>query len=475
MAWPGEDDYRVLAELLAERRPKIVGISMRSFALDMAKDITRTVRSSCDAVVVWGGAHPTLLPEECIEHADVVCIGEGEGPIKDMARAIKHSEPISGIDNLWAKTADGEVVKNPLRPLIQDLDSLPFPSLDAQNKFFIEKGRLYKRDPYLHPKQSINYSVIASRGCPYQCSFCSNNVFRGVYTGLGKYYRTRSPANIIAELRRATEHLNIRHVSFQEENFSTQRDWYEELFDLYKKEIKVPFTVELHPRSANPEFAKSMKDAGGSAVTMGIQSGSERTRQEVLHRPGPNAKILQAVREFHSQGISLWLDFIMNNPFETSEDLEETMELILSLPRPYNLKLYSLCYLPRTELASRALKEGVIKKNMLDQYSKLGFTEMMAFYHNSPDREHAFYVTLAWLSMLKVNRRRGVTFFVNEFQEGKHAIPRGILRFISRSALLKRHPLPLHAFLAFIIGAANRAAGPLRKLLSRAGLLRKND
>ncbi|MFO8058615.1 MAG: radical SAM protein [bacterium] len=472
-SWPGEADYRVLSDLLKERRPRVVGISLRSFALELAQEITGVVRNSCDALVVWGGIHPTLLPEECIEHADVVCVGEGEGPLKDIARAVRDSEPLDEIENLWIKSGSGKVIKNPLRPLIQDLDAVAFPRLGNEGKFFIRSARLVRRDPYLNPDRPILYSILASRGCPFRCSFCSNDVLRGIYEGLGKYYRARSPENIIEELKKAKAHLQIQTVGFQEENFSTRPDWYEELFELYKKEIGVPFTVELHPNLVNERFAKAMKDAGGSSVAMGVQSGSERIRSEVFLRPGSNEKIKNAVELFHEQGIALWLDFIMNSPFDESSDLQQTLELMLSFPRPYNLKMYSMCYLPRTSLAERALDEGIITEDMLDQYSKLGFTQLMPSYHNSLNAEHAFYVSLAWMDVLKISKSTlKFTFFANNFRDGKHLVPREVIRFLSNSSFLKRHPKPLHAFLALVLGPGNRVLGVARrtrKLLRTAG------
>jgi hypothetical protein len=156
--------------------------------------------------------------------------------------------------------------------------------------------------------------------------------------------------------------------------------------------------------------------------------------------------------------------------------MRQTIELILSLPMPYNLKMYSLCYLPRTGLTDRALREGFITEDMLDQYSKLGATELMASYHNAISREHAFYMTLAWASILKFSRKNlRFTFFSNEVSGSKHVVPRSLLRKASRSNFLRKHPQFLHAFLAFMDGPANRSLVILRKRRALIRTARQRD
>lgn len=476
--FPTEEEYDLLGAFFRERRPSAVGIGFMSYALKWAKRITEAARAAGVPLVVWGGSHPTLEPEECIKVADVVCVGEGEEAMLELADSLASGRPLQELENLWVREGD-RVWRKPIRPLIQDLDRLRPPIPGPLNNYLLARNRLENRDPYLDPGVPLQYIVIGSRGCPFHCSFCCNTALAKISRGRGKFVRQRSTDNILSEIKSAQKVLSLHSVGFQDENFSSRPGFYEDFFSRYRAEIGLPFLLELHPRTVSPEFCAAMRQAGGVVAGIGVQSGSEPARREIYARPETNAEILAAARAISDQGILLYADFIFNNPFETREDLERTLELILALPRPHVLKMYSLCYLPGAPITERALAQGKITSDRLDHHSQQGFLQMMATYHNARDREHAFYITLCWLENLKLDLLRlEVDFSLRLAEDGPrafHLIPRWLIRVIARSRFLHHHPRVLHLTLSSGLPAANLILSVLRRLRTLFRLLRQGQ
>lgn len=471
--WPSETEYRLFAGLVARRKPDVVGISFRSFALPIVERLTREAREAAGPLVVWGGTHPTLLPEECIETADVVCVGEGEGPMLDLASALARKGRYDRIDNLWVRSGK-EVHRNSLRPLNQDLDALPFPVIGNEGKFFIDRDELRDADPYLGGGEPIVYSISCSRGCPYSCDFCCNASFKRLYQGLGKYLRKRSVENVIEELTLAYERLDVQTVAFQDEVFSLDKKWGLELMSAFGKRLKRRVIIDLHPLNVDDEFASAAWEAGLRVAHMGVQSGSERSRRDNFHRLEKKSDIIDAALAFRRAKVTAYFDFIFDNPFETEEDLKETMEFILTLPRPHNVKILSLCYFYGTRISERAIEEGFITENDLDHKSGKSLTHIWGNAFKAIDKNNAFYISLAWLETLKYSRNyMALTFFADRFGDSVHIVPRGTVKRVMKSRFLKNHPLILYRSLSLSYRAGNRILSLLRLLRSTYRVLRK--
>ena len=138
--------------------------------------------------IVWGGIHATISPEKCIKHCDIVAIGEAEGTIIDLANAIKNNKPIDKIKNLWIKKRDEKennefIIKNPVRDLIDDLDSLPPADYDIEDHYILDKKKIRKFSEY-----DLNGEIffLTGRGCPYGCDYCSNDFLNKLYEGKRK-------------------------------------------------------------------------------------------------------------------------------------------------------------------------------------------------------------------------------------------------------------------------------------------------
>lgn len=470
--WPTETEYELLRDLFVERKPRAVGIGLRSFAFETAKRITAIAREAADPLVVWGGIHPTLMPGECIETADVVCVGEGEGPMVDIMEALAAGEKISDIPNLWVR--DGQdIVRNPPRPLIQDLDSLPFPVTGNRNKYTIDQDMIQARDDYLGSDSKFTYCLAGSRGCPFNCDYCGNSALRKVYKGLGSYVRKRSCESVLAEIEHARSLLEINGIAFQDEIFSHDREWGLRFLLQYRERIGLPFMVSLHPKTIDAGSAALFRETGLASAHFGVQSGSERCRREYYHRPETNQDVLNAAMAFKKLKTMTIHDFIFDNPYEDEEDLKQTLELMLALPRPHNLNLLSLCFFPRTRITERALADGVITEDQVDHLSKKSFTHIWANVFTSMDRKNAFYITLAWMETLKFDMKNlAWVFFCHYYGACFHLFPRWFIRLVSRSRILLNRPMWLYRPLMWCISAANRFLKVPRYLRSRTASVR---
>ncbi|MDP6942967.1 MAG: cobalamin-dependent protein, partial [Myxococcota bacterium] len=337
---PTEHEYRLLEEHIQGHAPDVIGIGFGTPYLALVRQMTRRIRAISEAHIVWGGVHPTIMPEDCIEHADSVCIGEGEGPLTDLARALEQGQPVDGIDNLWVRTADGQVIKNKLRPLLQDLDALPHDQLTRAEMAVIDQGQASTGDPN---GDNVLYRVFASRGCPFRCSYCYNSQFREIFSGCGRYHRQRSVANVITELEAARASLpGLRRIRFDDDSFVFPRAWIEELAEQYPRRVGLPFDLLLNPMVAKEWMLRKLRAAGLVHVQVGIQSGSAAERQEHYNRNESSEQILALAHTLRELGIEVTYDIILDNPLAGPADQEGMLDLLLRLPRPFNLFLYSL-------------------------------------------------------------------------------------------------------------------------------------
>lgn len=470
--WPSDREYELLKEILIQRKPDIVGVSFRSFAMPIAERTSRTARESIDPLVVFGGTHPTLAPEACLEHADAVCIGEGEGAMLELADAFTRGRPYDDILNLCLKK-DGEIKKNPLRPLVQDLDSMPFPLLGNKDKFTIELDKLMEGDIYLGSSSPVSYSIIGCRGCPFNCDYCCISAFRKLFKGLGNYVRKRSPENIIQEIEAASRVLDLKFIGYMDEVFGMDPPWAREITALHKQRVGLPFLAKLHPNSCDEELVASLKDSGMKLVLLGIQSGSERSRRENYHRKTPDKKILKLARSFHKHKVISFYDFIFDNPYETEDDLRQTFEMALKVPRPCNLEMLSLSYFPGSRLTRRALEDGLISEEDVEGKAHKTFASYWSDSRNSLDQNHAFYSALCWMLNIKFEWDAFALVYISEKGGMFHVVPRALVRLIHKSKYARNNPQKISAVMAAGLKIANTLLAPPRKLRNGWRLAKK--
>ena len=347
------DQKKEVIDKVVSLNPDLVAFSVFTDCYKWASFIAKGVKQKLPNVpTIFGGIHPTSVPEEVImeDFVDYVGIGEGEDSLLEFVNKLGKGEDVRHIPGIWAKdTNNGLIYKNPIRVLSDDIDSIPFPDKEMFN-------------PHLPIKNG--YMVAASRGCPYSCTFCSNNLYNKIYRGNGKWLRRRTTENIISELKEMKAKYNFDKVDFVDDIFTCHRDWLKEFLITYKKEINLPFKCITHPHFMNDEIAQQLKEADCYAVALGVQSTNESYKLKVLKRYESNDKVKEATLALKKAGLSVILQHIVGLPDETGQDLIDAAKFYIDL-KPTRIETYTLAYFPATEIVDIALERGQIDNEIL--------------------------------------------------------------------------------------------------------------
>ena len=357
----------------------LIGISLMTNFYDNAIQVTNFIKDRLDVHVIWGGIHPTIRPKECLNFADMVCLGEGEGALLELVKKIEQGGSYLDIENLWFRNK-GKIIKNRIRPLIHDLSDIPNPDYDYVTHYTLNNGRIQRMTESLMEKQLGNilgnniYGTMPTRGCPYSCTYCCNNTLNKMYSKQ-KSVRKKGTDSIIQELLDAKNRMPfIDWITFDDDAFlmCSVRE-IAEFSKKYKEKIGMPLYVSgVTPSTLSKEKLSMLVDAGLIQVRMGIQSGSESSKN-LYNRSQSNQQVLKAVKiinEFKDRILPPKYDVILDNPWESEHDLIETLLFFTSFPIPYRLNFYSLNFYPGTDLYRKAREEGVIVDDMEDVYRK---------------------------------------------------------------------------------------------------------
>jgi len=364
--WPGEVNSFNTAKIISfvrENNISLVGLSVFTDTSCFAAKLTKAIKEECPAIlVVWGGVHASIMPMECLMYADIVCIGEGEEALLELAVSVSSGGVLEkNIKNMWFRKSDG-IIKNELRQLEDNLDRYDYHNFDLSNQFLVDKKGFNRWDTkYLE----TNYSIITSRGCLYSCSYCYNNSRRKLYAGKGNYLRFRSIDNVIAELIKVkSAYRNLKKINFCDDIFILREVKEIERFkELYLKEIGIPFQALVDPRSFNKNKFCLLVCSGLRYLQVGIQTGSESCSDKVYNRKVRNSQLIEMANIFKINKIVVIYDIIFNNPYETIDDIKETIRLLLKLPQPFWLEGYNLLFSPGTDITEAALRDGYISTN----------------------------------------------------------------------------------------------------------------
>ncbi len=372
-----DKENNLLIDYLKDYNPDAIGLSVISGTIREASYITNLLKQHFDVPFIWGGPGPTLEPDRCIELTDLICINEGEEVIVELANRLDAGDDVTTIDGTWARAANGEVIKNPKRPLMK-LDDIAIPDWNLDNYAHINAFKGLRTG--LYPNNlGQEYPIMTQRGCPFSCSFCIESRYQELF-GKHDSLRRRNIDVVLEELHWAKNNLDIVSILFYDDVFTVNPRWLKEFLPRYKQEIGLPFWCYTYPTTHNPDMLRMLKDAGMMSVTMGVQSGSERILKEHFNRPTAMKRVVEAAQEIVDLGTDVkgFFDLITKVPFETEDDLKATFNLMLDLPKEFK----TVGFGEMTSFPDYGFTKDVESSpELIAQHNKEVTEEMYDYYH----------------------------------------------------------------------------------------------
>ncbi|PIQ99056.1 MAG: radical SAM protein [Nitrospinae bacterium CG11_big_fil_rev_8_21_14_0_20_45_15] len=347
------DDFK---KLLDEYQPDLVGVSLLADTFSIGVQYTREAHQR-GIPVIAGGVYPTFSPEEVAieESIDFLCLGEGENTMLDLCKALASGESYEHIPNLWIKQADGNIIKNPLGPLM-NMNDLPYADYS-----------LFEKDRFFRPMQGQVLRMLPielQRGCPYQCTFCEDPSLNVIYRETDQnYHRIKSPQRVIDEIKYFIEKYEVNYVYFNAETFFAMPPKnFQQLAELYTKEIHLPFWIQTRPETITEERVKMLKDMNISNINIGLEHGNEEFRSKVLKRRMSNTRIIGSLKILEEADIPVTVNNIMGYPDETRELIFDTIELNRTV-KSATINAYLYNPYKGTELYDVAYKKGYLPED----------------------------------------------------------------------------------------------------------------
>jgi len=342
---------------LEKNCPDVVAFSVMTNIFPHVAPLASLTKHHSGAVTICGGVHATLSPEEVIatDGIDAVCIGEGEEALFDFCQRLEEGKNISDIPNLWVKQ-HGEVHRNPVRPLIADLDSLPFldrevfPYEASFDLGFMKRG-----------------AFMASRGCPFNCNYCCNHAMKQLYGG-NKYIRFRSVENLLEEVETVVRDFpQVEYNVFHDDLLPLNKEWFEGFTREYRRRIKLPFEMNCHPNLMDRDVALMARSAGCSLMRFGLESGNEYVRRKVLDRHVGTQRIIDAFAFCDEAGIKTLSYNMIGLPYETRPQIMDTIKLNARV-RPKVMHVSIFYPYPGTKAYELCKREGFLTDKQIDTY-----------------------------------------------------------------------------------------------------------
>lgn len=334
-----------VSEAIRQMRPDVVAYSVTTGMHPYYLRINRLIKEKIKVISVFGGPHPTFFPELIREEGvDAVCLGEGEEAFLEFVDRLSQGKQVRTTENFMVKE-DGKIYENQLRPLIADLDSIPFP----------DRELIYSFDSsYKNPIKNF----IIGRGCPYNCTYCFNHAYSRLYEGKGKRIRMRSAENVIKEIAGVLKSSPMKIAYFQDDIFVLSQAWLEDFLPLYKKQIGLAYHCHLRADLVNEGLLAMLKDSGCISVTLALESGNDKIRNSVLKRNMSKDQIYGACSLLHRFGIKFRTENMIGLPGEDLKSALETLRMNIrckpdigwaSLYQPY----------PKTILGEKSKQDGL--------------------------------------------------------------------------------------------------------------------
>jgi radical SAM superfamily enzyme YgiQ (UPF0313 family) len=348
--------YDEIGEEILKRNPDIVSISALTPTIGVALDSADKIKQvKPDTIVVLGGYHPTFEYESVLEEpsVDVVVRGEGEYTFLDLVRTVENGGDLADVQGLAFHDENNfSLVVTPDRPIIEDLDELPFP---AFHLFPMQKYRI------LNITTNVA-TIITTRGCPMQCSFCSSAALHG------HHLRRRSPENVCDEIEVRLNEQNIDTIAFMDDTFTLNKKFVRDFCaEIKRRNLKFWWGCTSRVDTLDEELLQLMKDSGCITIFIGVESAD----QQMLEKMNKNITVSKTEKAFklaRKVGIRTIASCVIGMPEDTKESMKKTIDFVKSLNPNYALYSLATPY-PGTRFYNETFKKNLIQIKDWSKYT----------------------------------------------------------------------------------------------------------
>ena len=376
-----KSEYPRILNEIASFKPQVVGFSSVSSQFSFINEIATIIKENAPHVLtVCGGVHPTINPACVVEskNLDGIFVGESDYAFIEFLENVESKKTYKDTDN-FAYAEEGKLVVNKLKPLISNLDELPYPDKELS--------------PYREYMQSNNFSpFFFTRGCPYLCSYCSNHAIAETYNLHRNDPRYRSPALCVSEIEETIKKFPTKRVLIGDDTFGLNRKWRKEFLAEYKSRINIEFICLLRVDVISEEFVRDLKDAGCYRISFGVESGNEYVRKEIMRRKMSNKQIVKAFDIVRKLGVRTNAINIIGVPGETEEMIWDTIKLNRRI-KPTVSGVNIFYPYKGTKLGDYCFEKGLVDEELYYSFSKerretvLNYSEeykkMLTYYHQN--------------------------------------------------------------------------------------------
>ena len=318
------DLNRDFEEKIAEFKPDLLFMSVVEDAFWQALELLR-VSAKFDVPHIVGGVFPTAAPDVCLsfEEVNAIGIGEGEEILKACIKAIEQDRDFDGIQGVWSKTSDGQIIKSEKPPLV-DINQLnaDYDLFDEVRFMRPMGGRIFKTIP-----------VETYRGCPYTCTYCNSpmHVEFAKKDGQPSFLRRKTISRVREELKQVVDRYDPGFIYFVDDSFLARPK--KEIFEFCEmySEFKLPFWFNTRPENCTPEIMEALREVGVYRISFGIECGNEQYRKKVLLRSVTNEKLIRHFNYIADSGVAFSVNLIIGFPGETRDLVMDTVELTRSI------------------------------------------------------------------------------------------------------------------------------------------------
>lgn len=331
--------YEVIKQKIRQINPDIVGIgSQFSAQAKNSEKMAKLVKEiDTNILVIAGGPHMTIKGYDTMKSNpcfDVIVCGEGEYTAVELLDAIENKQKLNRIKGIIFRNKSGQIIQNPPREYIVNLDALPLPAyhlVDMEQYLSLYQKGIYGRNP--DEKRAI--SIITSRGCPFNCIFCS------IHLHMGKLFRAHSPEYVLKHIAYLAKTYNVKHIHFEDDNFTFNLDRCEKIIDgMINNKFNLVWDTPNGVRAdrLNSRLLRKMKKSGLLYLTIGIESGDQKVLDNIISKTLKLEDVETVTKLCYKEHISLGAFFVVGFPGETIKEMNNTKKFACRLIRKYGLR-----------------------------------------------------------------------------------------------------------------------------------------